>query len=121
VCGEFGQYASQCSQAKKGYGARGKRKEVATSVEVEDKDEEEEQQLVATAREFSKMFRDEYTLFLDTKDKPREGWYIDSGVACHTTGERLALQDFTTQDSGFVRCGVHSSMVVVRGQGLVSL
>jgi hypothetical protein len=32
-----------CSQAKKGYGARGKRKEVATSAEVEDKDEEEEQ------------------------------------------------------------------------------
>jgi hypothetical protein len=56
VCGEFGHYASQCSQAKKGYGAKGKRKEVATLAEVKDKDEEEEQQLAAAACEFSRMF-----------------------------------------------------------------
>jgi hypothetical protein len=37
------------------------------------------------------------------------------------TGERLALTEFTTQDIGFVRCGVHSSMVAVRGEGMVSL
>jgi hypothetical protein len=121
VCGEFGLYASQCPQAKKGYGARGKRKEVETSAEVEDKDEEEEQQLAATAREFSKMFQDEYALFLDTEDMHREGWYIDSGATCHMTGERLVLQEFTTQDSCFVICGVHSSLVAVRGQGVVSL
>jgi hypothetical protein len=56
VCGEFGHYASRCSQAKKGYGARGKKKEVAASTEVEDKDGEEEQQLAATTCKFSKMF-----------------------------------------------------------------
>jgi hypothetical protein len=61
------------------------------------------------------------TLFLDIKDMPREGWYIDSGATCHMTSERLSLQEFTAQDSGFVRCGVHSSMVVVRGKGVVSL
>jgi hypothetical protein len=70
--------------------------------------------LAATTREFSKMFQDEYTLFLDTEDRPREGWYIDSGATCHMTGERLVLQEFIAQDSGFVRCGVHSSMVAVR-------
>jgi hypothetical protein len=69
VCGEFGHFASQCSQAKKGYGTKGKRKEVAASTEIEDKDEEEEQQLAATTREFSKMFRDEYTLLLDAEDR----------------------------------------------------
>ena len=107
MCGEFGKYANHCSQAKKGYGARGKRKEVATSVEVEDKDEEEEKPLVSTTREFSNMFRDEYTLFLNTEESLGEGWYIDSGATCHMTGERLALQEFTAQDSCFVRCGVH--------------
>jgi hypothetical protein len=91
VCGEFEHYASQCSRAKKGYGARGKRKEVAALAEVKDKEEEEEQQLAATTREFSKMFQDEYTLFLDTKDRHREGWYIDSGATYHMTGERLVL------------------------------
>jgi hypothetical protein len=121
VCGEFGHFASQCSQAKKGYGTKGKRKEVAASAEIEDKDEEEEQQLAATAREFSRMFRDEYTLFLDAEDKTRTGWYIDSGATSHMTGERLALQEFTTQDSGFVKCGVHSSMVAIQGKGTISL
>jgi len=56
VCGEFGYFSSQCPQAKKGYGTKGKRKEVAASVEIKDKDEEEEQQLAPTTREFSKMF-----------------------------------------------------------------
>jgi hypothetical protein len=86
VCGEFRHYASQYSQAKKGYGVRGEIKEVEALVEVEEKDDEEEQQLAATAREFSKMFRDKYTLFLDTEDMPGEGWYIDSGATCHMTG-----------------------------------
>jgi hypothetical protein len=58
VCGEFGHFSSQFSQAKKGYDTKGKRKEVAASTEIEDKDEEEEQQLATTAREFSKMFQD---------------------------------------------------------------
>jgi hypothetical protein len=107
VCGEFGHYANQCSQAKKGYGAKGKRKELAASAEVEDKDEDEEQQLDATTRKFSRMFRDEYTLFLDTEDRPREGWYIDSGATCHMTGERHDFQEFAGRDLGFVRCGVH--------------
>jgi hypothetical protein len=93
VCGELGHFASQCTQAKKGFGERGKRKEIAASAEVENKEEEEEQQLAATAREFSRMFKDEYTLFLDTEDRTRAGWYIDSGATSHMTGERLALQD----------------------------
>jgi hypothetical protein len=37
------------------------------------------------------------------------------------TGERLALQEFTTQDSGFVKCGVHPSMVEIQGKGAVTL
>jgi hypothetical protein len=121
VCGEFGHFASQCPQAKKGYGTKGKRKEVAASAEIEDKDEEEEQQLAATAREFSRMFRDEYTMLLDAEDRTRTGWYIDSGATSHMTGERLALQEFTAQDSGFVKCGVHSSMVAIQGKGTISL
>jgi len=121
VCGEFGHFANQCSQAKKGYGTKGKRKEVAASAEIEDKDEEEEQQLTATAREFSRMFRDEYTMLLDAEDRTRIGWYIDSGATSHMTGERLALQEFTTQDSGFVKCGVHSTMVAIQGKGTISL
>ena len=48
VCGELGHFANQCTQAKKGFGAKGKRKEITTSTEVEDKEEEEEQQLAAT-------------------------------------------------------------------------
>jgi hypothetical protein len=53
------------------------------------------------------MFRDEYTLFLDIEDRPREGWYIDSGATCHMTGERHDFQEFAGQDLGFVRCDVH--------------
>jgi hypothetical protein len=34
VCGEFGHFSSQCTQAKKGFGERGKRKEIAASAEV---------------------------------------------------------------------------------------
>ena len=34
VCREFGHFASQCTQAKKGFGAKGKRKEIATSAKV---------------------------------------------------------------------------------------
>jgi hypothetical protein len=37
------------------------------------------------------------------------------------TGERLALQEFRAQDSGFVKCGVHSSMVAIQGKGTISL
>jgi hypothetical protein len=38
VCGEFGHFVSQCSQAKKGYSTKGKRKEVAASAEIEEKE-----------------------------------------------------------------------------------
>jgi len=78
-------------------------------------------QLVVTAREFSRMFKDEYTLFLDAEDRTRTGWYIDSRATSHMTGERLAFQEFSSQDSGFVKCGVHSSMVAIQGKGVVSL
>jgi hypothetical protein len=87
VCGELGHFASQCTQAKKGFGERGRRKEIAASTEVENKEEEEEQQLAATTREFSRMFKDKYTLFLDTEDRTRAGWYIDSGAMSHMTGD----------------------------------
>jgi hypothetical protein len=79
------------------------------------------QQLAATTREFLKMFRDEYTLFLDIEDRSREGWYLDSGATCHMTGERHAFQEFTTRDLGFVRCKVHPSLVAVQVVGTVSL
>jgi hypothetical protein len=36
-------------------------------------------------------------------------------------GERLSLQALTTQYSGFVKCGVHSSMVAIQGKGTISL
>ena len=36
-------------------------------------------------------------------------------------GERDAFQKFSAQDMGYVRCGVHSSMAAVRGEGTVSL
>jgi len=36
-------------------------------------------------------------------------------------GERDAFQEFSAQDMGYVRCGVHSSMAAVRGEGTVSL
>jgi hypothetical protein len=122
MCGEFGHYASQSSQANKGKGAKGRKQQVAASVEEEDQDEEEEeQQLAATTRQFSRMFKDEYTLFLDSKDRSRDGWYLDNGSTCHMTGERYAFQEFSAQDLGYVRCGVHSSMVAVRGEGMVSL
>jgi hypothetical protein len=122
VCGELGHYASQCPQAKRGKGTKGKKQQVVASVEEEDQDEEEEeQQLAATARQFSRMFREEYTLFLDSEDRSREGWYLDSGATCHMTGERDAFQEFSARDMGYVRCGVHSSMVAVRGEGMVSL
>jgi hypothetical protein len=49
--------------------------------------------LASTAREFSRMFKDEYTLFLDTEDITRAGWYIDNGATSHMTGDRLALQE----------------------------
>jgi hypothetical protein len=89
VCEELGHFASQCTQAKKGFGERGRRKEITTSTKVEIKEEEEEQQLFATAIEFSRMFKDEYTLFLDTEDRTKRGWYIDSGATSHMTGDRL--------------------------------
>jgi hypothetical protein len=60
-------------------------------------------------------------MFLDTEDRTRTGWYIDNGATCHMTGERHALQEFTTQDSSFAKCGVHSSMVAIQGKGVVSL
>jgi hypothetical protein len=95
---------------------------VVASAEEEDQDEEEEeQQLAATTRQFSRMFRDEYTLFLDSEDRSRDGWYLDSGATCHMTGERDAFQEFSARDMGYVKCGVHSNMVAVRGEGTVSL
>jgi hypothetical protein len=42
VCGEFGHYASQCPQAKRGKGTKGKKQQVDALVE-KDQDEEEEQ------------------------------------------------------------------------------
>ena len=42
VCGELGHFVSQCTQDKKGFGERGRKKEIATSVEVENKEEEDE-------------------------------------------------------------------------------
>jgi hypothetical protein len=121
MCGELGHFASQCTQAKKGFGERGRRKEIAASTEVENKEEEDEQQLAATTREFSRMFKDEYTMFLDTEDKTRVGWYIDNGATSHMIGDRLAIQEFSSQASGIVKCGVHSSMMEFHGKGAVSL
>ena len=51
----------------------------------------------------------------------REGWYLDSGATCHMTEERDAFQEFSSRDMGYVRCGVHSNMVVVQGEGMMSL
>jgi hypothetical protein len=73
MCGELGNFSSQCTQYKKGFGERGRRKEIAASIEVENKEEEDEKPFAATTGEFSRMFKDEYTLFLDTEDKIRVG------------------------------------------------
>jgi hypothetical protein len=89
---KFGHYASQCPWDKRVKGTKGKKQQVAAQAEEEDHDEdEEEQQLVATTRQFSKMFRQEYTLFLESEGRPRVGWYIDSGATCHMTGEEDTL------------------------------
>jgi hypothetical protein len=87
----------------------------------EDHDENEEQQLAATTRQFSNMFKREYTLFLESKGKPKAWWYINSGASYHMTGEEDAFQEFSTQARGFVRCGIHTSMAIVKGEGTVTL
>jgi hypothetical protein len=67
------------------------------------------------------MFMQEYTLFLESEGRPRAGWYIDSGAICHMNGEEDAFQEFSAHAMGFVRCGIHTSMVAVKGEGMVTL
>jgi hypothetical protein len=37
------------------------------------------------------MFKQEYTLFLESEGRPEPGWYIDSGATYHMTGEEDVL------------------------------
>ena len=67
------------------------------------------------------MFKDEYTLFLDTEDRPRAGWYIDSRAMSHMIGDQITIHEFSSQASGIVKCGVHSSMMKFHGKQAVSL
>jgi hypothetical protein len=95
---------------------------VAAQAEEEDHDEDEEkQQLATTTHQFSNMFRHEYTLFLESEGRPRAGWYINNGVIYHMFGEEDAFREFLSQARGFVRCGIHTNMATVRGEGTMTL
>jgi hypothetical protein len=99
---EHGHYASQCPQRKKG-----SRKQQASSTEVD---------VVAN------RLQREFLLVSSLSREVSDGgtWFVDSGVACHTTGARELFERFTESDSNlYVELGMGTKHAVGRS-GTVS-
>ena len=78
--------------------------------------------MVATAKQFSILSKEEYTLFLDVKGISRDGWYLDSGDTCNMTRDCDLFQPPSALlTRNLVRGGVHISAIVGRREGVVAL